>query len=473
MKGKTHQEFILELQSRNPRVVAIGTYKNSSTKIEAKCVKCGYVWLVLPTSLLRGHGCPACANNQQKTNDAFVHEMLKVNPHIEVIGKYKTAHTPITVKCTICGYEWLSKPNRLLNGAQCMQCIRPHTSFMEQYMLLALRQALGNDAVKSRSTDVIGLELDIYIPSANLAIELGSWLYHEKKVNNLDYIKRQRCSSRGIRLITVYDTYPEDAGVPFENDCYVFSGFLNEPGYVRIKNLASMILNELGYDGSTVDWVKLSSDAYEANHYNANESFLKELSEIDPDIEPLERFRGSHVPILVHSKKCEHSAWMARPYTLLNGIGCPVCGREKAANSRTRSSVEFAKKLYSINPSISIVSEYVKINERVSVRCNTCGLEWSPLAYSLLAGKGCPHCNAIQGAKRRKGRNAVKSIERFVEEVSSINPKIEILGEYINNKTKVLARCLACNNKWYVVPASLLNGHGCPICSRKSKERTL
>ena len=467
MKRKTHQEFIDELRKENKKVVAIGTYVNYSTKIEVKCVKCGHIWSAWPESILKGHGCPICANNIKKTQESFVREMHKYNPHIEIIGEYKTALSPLRVKCRICGNEWLAKPNRLLNGTQCMRCVRPHTSFMEQFILLALRHVLGNEAVESRNKTAIGLELDIYIPAARLAIEPGSWLYHKKKADNLDSIKRQKCISCGIRLLTIYDTYPANREAPFESDCFIFTGFLNEPGYGRLIKLTKTILNELGYNEVSCDWAKLASDAYEACHYNANESFLEELSAIAPNIEPLEEYKGTNIPILVRNRNCGHPAWMARPYTLLKGTGCPVCGRKKAAKTRVRTNTEFAEELKSINPNIMVISDYKVINERVDVKCAVCGHEWSPVAYSLLSGKGCPHCSAVEGAKKRSGRHAVKSNDQFIEELKKINPTIKILGEYKNNKTKILARCTMCGYEWNVVPASLINGHGCPVCARK------
>jgi len=114
---------------------------------------------------------------------------------------------------------------------------------------------------------------------------------------------------------------------------------------------------------------------------------------------------------------------------------------------------------------VSLVSDYKTIAERVGVRCNTCGYEWMPKAYSLLSGKGCPHCSAVEGAKKRIGRLAVKSTEQFKNELRSININIEVLGEYVNNKTKIHVRCSICHYSWDVVPASLLNGHGCPKCA--------
>ena len=469
MRKKTHQEFVEELHEKNQKVIIIGTYINCSTKIEVLCAKCSHVWFAWPDSLLKGHGCPVCANNIRKSHETFVQEMRNYNPHIEIIGTYKTALTPLKIKCRICGNEWMAKPNRLLNGAHCTHCVKPHTSFMEQFILLALRQVIGQKAVESRNTDVIGLELDIYIPSARLAIEPGSWLYYEKKVDTLDLSKREKCTSAGIRLLTIYDTYPKDEQPPFDNDCFVFDGFLNEPGYERLITLTERIFLELGHKEVVCDWLKLASDAYEACHYNANESFLRDLSVTAPDIEPIEEYKGTNIPILVYNKKCGHPAWKARPYTLLNGTGCPICGREKAAKNRVRTHSEFVAELKAMHPQLSAISDYIVINKRISVRCDVCGHEWSPLAYSLLAGKGCPHCSAIEGAKKRNNNLATKTTNQFKKELRVINPTIEILGEYKNNKTKILAKCLTCGHEWSVVPASLLNGHGCPVCSRKCR----
>lgn len=48
--------------------------------------------------------------------------------------------------------------------------------------------------------------------------------------------------------------------------------------------------------------------------------------------------------------------------------------------------------------------------------------------------------------------------------VSAIYPYIEVVGEYVNNKTKILHRCLIDNNLWPASPNNILMGHGCPRC---------
>lgn len=466
MKRKTDNEFQKEAK-KNTKVIVLEKYVNSSTKIKVRCTKCGNEWSTYPSSIIKGRGCPKCANNVRKTNSQFINEMSEYNKYIEVIGEYVNANEPIEVKCKICGNQWMAKPTRLLHGAQCMNCVKPHTSFMEQFILKAFITVFGEDAVESRNTTAIGEELDIYIDNAKLAIEPGTWLYHKNKAKNIDLIKREKCKSQGIRLITIYDTYPADTRAPFDEDCYVYEGFLNEYGFKRLISLTEELINLAGKDYNKVKWNDIASEAYEACHYNASKEFKNNLMEINPNIEILEDYKGTKIPILVNDKSCVHPAWSARPETLLKGIGCPLCGRIKAADTRKRTHEEFLEDLSKVNKNIVVLGEYKSVTERISVKCSECGKEWQPLVYSLLSGKGCPHCSAVRAAKKRRNRLAVKSTKQFIEEIKNINPNVKINGEYINNKTKIDVECLICGNKWKVVPNSLSNGHGCPKCARK------
>ncbi|MCR5739226.1 MAG: hypothetical protein K6G43_05365 [Lachnospiraceae bacterium] len=472
MRRKTHEEFISEVKKNSPEIEILGQYINYNTKVKARCTKCGYIWLSNPGSVGKGHGCPKCANNIRKSTNQFKTEMGEYNPYIMVLDEYKNANTPLLVRCRICGNEWKAKPARLLTGAQCMNCVKPHTSFMEQFILATFKYVLGEERVKARDTSAIGLELDIYIPEYNLAIEPGSWLYHKSKVNGIDLEKRKKCQEKGIRLITIYDTYPKENESPYKEDCYVFDGFLNEYGYARIKKLVKDLLMIIGNTADSVNWTVIANTAYESCHYNAHETFAAQLKEKCPSIELLENYKGSNIPILVNDSMCNHPAWKARPYTLLKGIGCPECGKQKAAKNKVKTQEQFEEEVKQSNPRIKVLGKYTRVIDRIRVECVDCGYSWEPLGYSLIQGKGCPHCSAIIGAKKRNGLRAAKTTEQFVAELKTINDSLEVLGEYKNNKTKIKTRCLRCGHEWEVVAASLLNGHGCPKCSRKNRKPT-
>ena len=63
-----------------------------------------------------------------------------------------------------------------------------------------------------------------------------------------------------------------------------------------------------------------------------------------------------------------------------------------------------------------------------------------------------------------------KTHDEYVKEVSSINQNIEVVGEYVNAKTKILHMCKIDGYEWYALPNSIIHGHGCPKCSGKFKK---
>lgn len=117
---------------------------------------------------------------------------------------------------------------------------------------------------------------------------------------------------------------------------------------------------------------------------------------------------------------------------------------------------EYVAMLKEANPDVEVVDTYVNSVTPLTFRCRVCDHEWKVPAYNLLRGTKCPVC---QRRKRTKGRND------FIKEMATINPNIEILGEYVNNKTKIHCKCKICGYEWSVVPNNLLRGHGCPKCA--------
>lgn len=61
-----------------------------------------------------------------------------------------------------------------------------------------------------------------------------------------------------------------------------------------------------------------------------------------------------------------------------------------------------------------------------------------------------------------------KTHQEYIKEVAKINPNIEVLGEYINNCTKILHRCKIDGHEWMTIPNSILMNKGCPVCSKQA-----
>ena len=65
--------------------------------------------------------------------------------------------------------------------------------------------------------------------------------------------------------------------------------------------------------------------------------------------------------------------------------------------------------------------------------------------------------------------------EEFIEKFYKKNKNaenIEILGEYVNNATKIKCKCKIDGHEWEVKPNDLLNNHGCPKCVGNIKNKT-
>ena len=68
-----------------------------------------------------------------------------------------------------------------------------------------------------------------------------------------------------------------------------------------------------------------------------------------------------------------------------------------------------------------------------------------------------------------------KTLEEFKREVFNVfGGNAEVIGEYINNKTKILVKFNCCGNEEYKIPTKLLIGQGCSKCTGKriSKSKT-
>jgi len=126
---------------------------------------------------------------------------------------------------------------------------------------------------------------------------------------------------------------------------------------------------------------------------------------------------------------------------------------------RRKTHKEFSEELSLKNAHIRILEEYQGSDTKIKIKCNICEYEWSAVPYSLLKGHGCAVC-----AGKIK-----KSNDTFIVELYNINPNIDALEEYKNNKTKIKVRCKIDGHEWMVTPSHLLGKRGCPKCATKAR----
>lgn len=401
---QTHETFVIRLSEILPNTIVKSTYKNMQTRVLCQCKLCGHEWNGLPYNLLQKEGCPACAQAQRtlkqtKTHEVFISELRSLTTSIEVIGKYINAHTKIKCRCKHCGNEWEPLPMDLVRGSGCPECCHTSTSFMEQVILLSFRHALGDHVVISRDKKTIGMELDIYIPDYKLAIEPGAWRWHADKQEN-DLKKREVCRCNGIRLITIYDSYPFKE-MPFEDNCFVFkNNVATEKNHLSIRRVIERIFHkyEISYQIDDVEWGKIEEEAFKKSRKITTEDFATKLRAINTKIDIIGKYKNSQTGIECKCMVCGH-VWSPRPSHLLRGEGCPKC-----AGHMRKSHAEFVTNLKIKNPSILVLGKYQKSRIPILVRCNVCGYEWMARPDSLLCERGCAKCATIEDKGRIKAR---------------------------------------------------------------------
>ena len=382
--------------------------------------------------------------NVVQTTERFVDRMLSVDADIEVLGDYINSITPIEVRCKKCNRVWFSTPSSLLAGHGCTKC----------------KKAAAIEK-RSKSTADFIVELANINPDIDV---LGEYVNRKVKIK----VSCKKCgriwsaspssllTGSGCIYCSGYSNIKKSSD-EFKRELEeINSEIIVISDYVSANKDITVRCKKCGYEWKTTPSKLLRGQKCPRENGmipKTTDTFKEELKVINPDIEVLGEYISSKTAIKVKCDKCGYQ-WETAPSTLLAGHGCPRCyGNIK------KTTEEFVKELKIVNSNIIVLSEYINATTPITVKCALCGHEWQARPSHLLNGHGCP----IEGKSLRK------STAQFIRELQNVNQNIEVLGEYINNKTKIAVRCKICDYEWLVIPNSLLSGHGCPRCAKKKK----
>ena len=321
----------------NRDIVILGEYRAQNISIFCDCKVCGHRWNALPNNLLRGQGCPECGkkvigDKLRKTPEQFICELKSISPKVEIISEYYRDSNKVSCKCRECGYIWEATPSNLLKGSGCPSCAHIQTSFVERSIFYFLQHELGEDSVLSRNRSAIGKELDIYIPNAQIAIEPGSWYWHKDK-RQRDQEKHRLCKEKGIRLITIYDSFDEKReAYNFDDDIITFQHNLGELSYRdELDSLIQLLLKQLNIqcNYSESDKEYLYAKAKEAASRKTTQSVVDELFVVNPNIELLSPYKGGKEKMSCFCKICGHKWETNYDHLIRRKQGCPICNTTK------------------------------------------------------------------------------------------------------------------------------------------------
>lgn len=126
--------------------------------------------------------------------------------------------------------------------------------------------------------------------------------------------------------------------------------------------------------------------------------------------------------------------------------------------NKNNATEEFLKKYQNVKNSkyVKIVGSYYKCYMKIKCICLICGETFYISPDNLM--RGCIHNNCAISMGR------TSNTQKFKEKLAKINSEVDVVGEYINAKTKIKCMCKLCSNMFECTPNNLLGGQACPLC---------
>ena len=154
------------------------------------------------------------SKSTRKTQEEYENELANINPNVVCIDEYITSLTPIKHKCLNCNNEWIVAPSNLLAGHGCPRCKSSNGEKIIKEWLISHNILFEEQKRFEDCRDKRCLPFDYYLPDNNSCIEYdGLQHYEEVKFwggkDNLEYtqnhdkIKTEYCEQNNIDLLRI------------------------------------------------------------------------------------------------------------------------------------------------------------------------------------------------------------------------------------------------------------------------------
>ena len=301
-------------------------------------------------------------------------------------------------KCKKCSNNWEAViSNRSRNSHNCPNCHRyQKTSFPEQAIYYYVKQIFP-DAINSDKH--LEMELDIYIPSLDVAIEYDGEVWHTEKKTKLDLRKNQLCIDNNIELIRVR----EPNCIPIEN-CTIFKREDNHSDLsldIVISDVLRYLTSSISIDVDITRDASLILSQYTTRKYK--KSLLYHYPDIAKEWHPTKNNNLTPDKISYGSQikvwwlgKCGHE-WQMRVHTrTTNQGGCPYCNHNKVLigfNDLQSQFPDMAKEWHPTKNGNLKPTDFTSGSHKRIWWLGKCGHEWQVSVYSRTQHhSGCPYC---------------------------------------------------------------------------------
>lgn len=470
----------------DPAMLIVGSGK----KVWWKCEK-GHSWQAEIYRRSAGAGCPFCAGQKAIVGEndlKTAYPLLALEWNYEKNGEL----TPRDVmgqsgkkvwwKCAF-GHEWAVSPNsRVSQNSGCPICSSEYkTSFPEQAVLYYVAKYID---AESRYI-VNGIELDIFLPQYNMAIEYDGIYYHSSdRAIRKEEMKEMYCLDNDIRLIRIKELKTgEEKNILRKSKAYkVF--------YRDIKNgeksldsvitgLLEWLSSESVIEGDIDVNVWRDKEKIWSQYISSKKG--KSLQECYPlialewnkerngTLQPNQVMPNSHKKVWWKCPKGHE--WDATLSHRVEGNGCPYCSHQKylkgfndLATLFPHIAMEWNYKRNELRPEEVLgggQKKYWWICEN--------GHEWETSIRKRIGGRNCPVCT---GKKIVQGINDFATlcpslISEWNYEKNSLSP--QCVAKYSNKKVWWVCEK---GHEWQMTINARSAGRKCPECAKGKRIET-
>ena len=382
------------------------------------CSECETSFQTSPHSLVRSNFncCPKCwikRRGEGRHAAAYSkHSLLETNPELsKEFDSDANRTTPDKVsindnkkywwKCSTCGFRWQAAPYNRNRGTGCPKCNKiTHTSFPEQAIFFYVSKEYPDTINGDKH---LGVELDIFIPSINIAIEYDGEAWHQNIKK--DEKKNSVCEKNKIKLIRIREKscwfWPQTAYLK----CISAESGSND----SLKEAIEMLFFELRNDLYCPD-INIFRDEIEIKSQYMNAKLKNSLLEKYPEISKEWNYEknypvkpdnvdyGSGTKYWWICPKCGYEYQMTPNSRTCKGSGCPVCAHDvplQGVNDFKTINPELMKEWdYERNNALNLDPSKLlpKSEKKAWWICTKCGHRWQSMICNRKNGRGCPVC---------------------------------------------------------------------------------
>ena len=443
---------------------------NCGKKVWWKCEK-GHEWEVSVGNRNRGTGCPFCGNKKllKGYNDlSTVNSKLAEEWNYEKNGDLKpdmvspNTNKRVWWKCEK-GHQWQAAIYSRNSGTGCPYCSKElQTSFPEQAIYYYIKK-LFPDAINGDQH--IGMELDIYIPSRNIAVEYDGIFWHKNSKN--DERKNKLCVENKIVLFRIKENIEN---IYYENEylkiipCTYSDSGLKLAIEKLFEYLNKNVNVDLDRDRASI-YSSFIQNQKEHSLLSINPLLSKEWNyEKNGDLKPDMVLANSGKKVWWKCKKGHE--WLAVIRSRNDGSGCPYCSNQKVlkgyndlatVNSKLSKDWNYEKN-GDLKPDMITKSS----EKKVWWKCKK-GHEWRATIVNRSHGSGCLVCKNFQVLV---GYNDLATVNPKLAKEWNYEKNIELKPEMFieNSIEKVWWKCEN-GHEWEATIINRTRGNGCPLCS--------